>query len=252
MAIGDHSGSIVLINNLDTGNPLHIQTNDNSSTNLNLFKLLDTENYRIWTNDIKLTLQARNKFSFGDGTCLKASYDTSDVLFVPRDRCNAIVLTWIMNSFYQDAYMGLVYYDNANSVWKELESTYDKLMKLMQFLIGLDDYYHSIRSALLTEDPLPEVKDAYIIVSREKYHRGIPESSVLKSLWDHPNGTLATISHVGNLKFSNNVILYDVLVAFEYYVKQEDEGDHKRYNGPDFKAREDDGEHTEPKDFKAQ
>nr|GEU39637.1 ribonuclease H-like domain-containing protein [Tanacetum cinerariifolium] len=34
----------------------------------------------------------------------------------------------------------------------------------------------------------------------------------------HPNGTLATISHVGNLKLSNNVILYDVLVIPEYCV----------------------------------
>ncbi|GJR49679.1 ribonuclease H-like domain-containing protein [Tanacetum coccineum] len=34
----------------------------------------------------------------------------------------------------------------------------------------------------------------------------------------HPNGTLATISHVGNLKLSNNVILYDVLIVLRYCV----------------------------------
>nr|GEZ60902.1 ribonuclease H-like domain-containing protein [Tanacetum cinerariifolium] len=33
----------------------------------------------------------------------------------------------------------------------------------------------------------------------------------------HPNGTLATISHVGNLKLSNNVIVYDVLVVPGYF-----------------------------------
>ncbi|GKE18516.1 hypothetical protein Tco_1426093, partial [Tanacetum coccineum] len=123
-------------------------------------------------------------------------------------RYNAIVLTWLMNSVSQDVYMGLVYYDNLASVWKELESTYDKrefdaltkfpkyvcevksscatssklvlhqqLIKLMRFLIDLDDCYQPIISALLTRVPLPEVKDAYTIVSREESHRGIPESS---------------------------------------------------------------------------
>jgi hypothetical protein len=232
----------VLISNFDAGNPLHIQTNDNSGTALIPFKLLGTENYRIWSGAMKLALQARNKFSFVDGSCLKETYVTSDVLYAQWDRCNAIVLTWLMNSVSQDVYMGLVYSDNAACVWKELQETYDKvdgsviynllqkincvkqggtsvvdyyhrlnslwrefdvltklpvcvcevkcscddskelgmhkqLMKLMQFLMGLDDWYQPVRTALLTRDPLPEVKDAYITVSREESHRGIPESS---------------------------------------------------------------------------
>ncbi|GJS37109.1 putative reverse transcriptase domain-containing protein [Tanacetum coccineum] len=51
---------------------------------------------------------------------------------------------------------------------KEL-GLHHELMKLMQFLMGLDD---SVRSSLLTREPLPKVKDAYIIVSREESHRG--------------------------------------------------------------------------------
>ncbi|GJV18875.1 ribonuclease H-like domain-containing protein [Tanacetum coccineum] len=34
----------------------------------------------------------------------------------------------------------------------------------------------------------------------------------------HPNGTLAKITHVGNLKLNNNVVLFDVLVIPEYTV----------------------------------
>ncbi|GKD53646.1 ribonuclease H-like domain-containing protein, partial [Tanacetum coccineum] len=33
----------------------------------------------------------------------------------------------------------------------------------------------------------------------------------------HPNGTLAQITHVGNLKLNNDVVLFDVLVVHEYY-----------------------------------
>ncbi|XP_071689317.1 uncharacterized protein [Rutidosis leptorrhynchoides] len=41
----------------------------------------------------------------------------------------------------------------------------------MQFLIGLGDSYHSIRSNILTTDPLPFVKTANCILSREESHR---------------------------------------------------------------------------------
>ncbi|GKD38577.1 putative RNA-directed DNA polymerase, partial [Tanacetum coccineum] len=209
---------VVLINNLDVGNPLYVHNSDNSSYVLVPFKLLGTANYRM--------------DSFAD----------SEVLCAQWDRCNAMVLTWIMNVVSSDVYMGLVYSENAASVWKELNETYDKvdgsvvynllqkigsvkqggstvadyyhrlnslwrefdaitklpkcvcpvkcscaastelalhqqLMKLMQFLMGLDDCYKPIRTALLTRDPLPDVKDAYATVFKEESHRGIPETS---------------------------------------------------------------------------
>ncbi|GKA90962.1 ribonuclease H-like domain-containing protein [Tanacetum coccineum] len=233
---------IVLINNLDVGNPLYVHNSNNSSSVLVPFKLLGTENYRMWNNAMKLALQARNKYGFVDGTCLRDSYADSEVLFAQWDRCNAMVLTWIMNVVYSDVYMGLVYFENVASVWKDLNETYDKvdgsviynllqkigsvkyggstvadyyyrlnslwreidaftklpkcvclvkcscaastelalhqqLMKLVQFLVGLDDCYQPVRTALLTRDPLPEVKDAYATISREESHKVIPKTS---------------------------------------------------------------------------
>ncbi|GJV73712.1 ribonuclease H-like domain-containing protein, partial [Tanacetum coccineum] len=127
------SDNTKLINNLDADNPLHIQTNDNSNIALIPFKLLGTGNYRIWASAMKLALQAINK-------------------------CNAIVLTWLMNYVPQDVYMGLVYSDNAPFVWKELKSTYDKvdgsvIFNLLQKINNVkqdgscvDDYYHRLNS----------------------------------------------------------------------------------------------------------
>nr|GEW62596.1 ribonuclease H-like domain-containing protein [Tanacetum cinerariifolium] len=75
---------------------------------------------------MKLALQASNKYSFVDVS--------------------------------QDVYMGLVYSGNANSVWKEIESTYDKVDAYEADAVfdGLDDCYQPIRSALLTRDPFLE------------------------------------------------------------------------------------------------
>ncbi|GJR84177.1 ribonuclease H-like domain-containing protein [Tanacetum coccineum] len=39
------------------------------------------------------------------------------------------------------------------------------------FLMGLNDVYQPVRSNLLAREPLPEVKDAFAIVSREESHR---------------------------------------------------------------------------------
>nr|GEY46946.1 receptor-like serine/threonine-protein kinase ALE2 isoform X2 [Tanacetum cinerariifolium] len=175
-----------------------------------------------------------------------------------KDRCNAVVLTWIINSVSTDVYMGLIYSDDAATAWKDLESTYDKvdssiifnllqkiscikqggssladyyhrlnslwrefdslsklptfvcdankeldkLMKLMQFLMGLDECYLSVKSSLLTMDPLPEVKDAYVIVSREESHRGFPKSSSVTEAKLNAISFAAKSSN--NFKRSNN------------------------------------------------
>ncbi|GJS79309.1 ribonuclease H-like domain-containing protein [Tanacetum coccineum] len=116
------------------------------------------------------------------------------------------------------------------------------------FLMGMDNYYQPIKSALLTRDPFPEVKDAYTIVSREESYRGanqhlavstvgifnVVNITSLKITVGHPNGTLATISHVENLKMSNNVILYDVLVVPGYCdLKRESVmGTNNEFGGP--------------------
>nr|GEW39144.1 ribonuclease H-like domain-containing protein [Tanacetum cinerariifolium] len=79
------------------------------------------------TSAMKLALQARNKYAFVDGSCVKSAYSTSNVLSAQWDRCNVVVLTWIMNSVSVDVYMGLIYSIDAATAWKDLESTYDKV-----------------------------------------------------------------------------------------------------------------------------
>ncbi|KAI3730786.1 hypothetical protein L1987_61963 [Smallanthus sonchifolius] len=41
----------------------------------------------------------------------------------------------------------------------------------MQFLMGLDSVYQSVRTSLLIKDELPSVKEAFAIISREESHR---------------------------------------------------------------------------------
>ncbi|KAJ0855991.1 putative transcription factor interactor and regulator CCHC(Zn) family [Helianthus annuus] len=59
---------------------------------------------------------------------------------------------------------------------------YSTLIKLMQFLMGLDDVYQPIRTNLLTREPLPSIKVAFSIVSREESHRNTSSSSKSQSV----------------------------------------------------------------------
>ncbi|GKE52220.1 ribonuclease H-like domain-containing protein, partial [Tanacetum coccineum] len=171
-----------------------------------------------------------------DETCLKSTYANSDPMSNQWERCNSIVLSWLLNYVFEDLFLGQIFSDNASEVWAELKETYNKLdgsiifnllqkihnfkqgelnvseyyhklnslwrefdimtklpkcscdaskdvskhyqlIKLMQFLMGLNDVFQPIRSSLLAMETLPDVKDAFTIISKEESHRGIASSS---------------------------------------------------------------------------
>ncbi|XP_071695774.1 uncharacterized protein [Rutidosis leptorrhynchoides] len=225
----ESSGSdVTQISKLDFGDPLYLHPSDISSTPLINVKLKGTENYKSWACAIELSLQTKNKMGFINGTFKRN--EGNQVLGIQWDRCNAIVLSWILGFMSEELYNGQIYSKTASEVWTELKETYDKvdgfvifnlyqkinsitqngsvvsdyyhklnslwkqydimvqlpscdftsskafkdhtsLIKLMQFLMGLDDVYQPIRSNILTRDPLPSVNTAFSIISREESHR---------------------------------------------------------------------------------
>ncbi|GKC06754.1 ribonuclease H-like domain-containing protein [Tanacetum coccineum] len=246
--------SVDSVSNLDCSNVLHLQNSDFNVTNVISIKLSGTENYRVWAAAMRLAINTRNKTGFIDGTCLKETYASSAVYSSQWDRCNSIVLSWLLNSVSDDLYLGQIFSENASEVWSELKETYDKfdgsvtlnllnkihnfkqgeltvseyyhklnslwrefdimtklpkcscaaredvlvhnqLMKLMQFLMGLNDVYQPIRSSILSRENLPEVKDAFAIISREESHRGIASTS---------SGSLAKPQISGFVSSTNN------------------------------------------------
>ncbi|GKE97112.1 hypothetical protein Tco_1581967, partial [Tanacetum coccineum] len=75
------------------------------------------------------------------------------------------------------------YYHKLNSLWREFDILtklpdctcmaraelvdHGRLLRLMQFLMGLDDVYQPIRSNILTRKILLEAKDSFVIISRK-------------------------------------------------------------------------------------
>ncbi|XP_071705033.1 uncharacterized protein [Rutidosis leptorrhynchoides] len=182
---------------------------------------------------------------FINGSVLRSK--TDEVLASQWDRCNSVVLSWILGSITKDLYCGQIFSTNATEVWNELKETNDKIdtsaifnlhqqintlkqndstlseyyhklntlwkqydamvsspdftcgatacsceaatshkehkkmMKLMQFLMGLSDEYTTVRSKILLRDSVLDVKEAYAIISREESHKGISNDKISKT-----------------------------------------------------------------------
>ncbi|XP_071688656.1 uncharacterized protein [Rutidosis leptorrhynchoides] len=209
--MGD-STSVTQINKLDFSDPLYLHANDTTGTPIIAIKLKGTENYNIWSRSMLLALSTKNKLGFINGTVIRNTND--EVLGSQWDRCNSVVLSWILGSVSEDLYYGQIFSTNATQVWTELKETYDKIdtsiiynlhhqintlkqaaftcpaatsvkdhkkmMKLMQFLMGLSDEYTAVRSNILLRDTVLDVKKAYAVISREESHKGITTEKMSK------------------------------------------------------------------------
>ncbi|GKC89413.1 putative transcription factor interactor and regulator CCHC(Zn) family protein [Tanacetum coccineum] len=93
-----------------------------------------------------------------------------------------------INTLNQNGSSLLDYYHKLNSLWKQFDALvklpactcvaskdfkkHKYLLKLMQFLMGLDELYLPLRSNILTSNPIPHVKTTFSVISKEESHRG--------------------------------------------------------------------------------
>ncbi|GJU16483.1 hypothetical protein Tco_1144449 [Tanacetum coccineum] len=82
---------------------------------------------------------------------------------------------------------GFVIVGFCNALWRQFGSLVDlpactcdaaskikkhsQLLRLMQFLMGFDDMFSYVRSIILTIEPLPDVKSAFVTLSMDESHR---------------------------------------------------------------------------------
>ncbi|GKB69217.1 ribonuclease H-like domain-containing protein, partial [Tanacetum coccineum] len=201
--------SVDSVSNLDCSNVLHLQNSDFNVTNVISIKLSGIENYRVWAAAMRLAINTRNKTGFIDGTCLKETYASSAVYSSQWDRCNSIVLSWLLNSVSDDLYLGQIFSENASEVWSELKETYDKLdgsvtlnllNKIHNFKQGeltVSEYYHKLNSLWREFDIMTKLPKCSCAAREdvEESHRGIASTS---------SGSLAKPQISGFVSSTNN------------------------------------------------
>ncbi|MFS7899421.1 putative retrotransposon Copia-like protein [Helianthus anomalus] len=123
--MGDTSTSATMISKLDIGDPLYLHPSDSSTLTIVSIKLKGTENYPVWSNAMRLALEAKNKYGFIDGKCKKPKDD--QVLANQWERCNSVVITWLLNSISEELFLGQVFSKLASEVWTDLRESFDKV-----------------------------------------------------------------------------------------------------------------------------
>nr|GEW72033.1 ribonuclease H-like domain-containing protein [Tanacetum cinerariifolium] len=124
-----------------------------------------------------LSLEGKNKTGFIDGSCRRSNVN------------EVLCRQW----------------DSVIAIFLEDFKKHNQLIKLMQFLIGLDNSYMQIRSSILSRDPLPDVRGAYAIISSEESHKVVSSSN---SGTSQSSQSSVFNSDVGNFKGANQHLTY--------------------------------------------
>ncbi|XP_070020375.1 uncharacterized protein LOC142180923 [Nicotiana tabacum] len=74
---------------------------------------------------MKIGLIGKSKLGFVDGRCTNDKFDKS--LYELWGKCNAIVLSWIMNVVSNELLSGIMHKSSAHKDWTDLEDRYDKV-----------------------------------------------------------------------------------------------------------------------------
>ncbi|XP_019257939.1 PREDICTED: uncharacterized protein LOC109236188 [Nicotiana attenuata] len=155
--------------------PLFLASTDTSGISLISFQLTGTDNFSLWYRSMKIALLGRNKLGMVDGRWKKEKF--REKYWYQWERCNAIVLSWLMNAVALALISGIVYATNAHTVWMDLQERFDK--KLYQFLMGLNDSYSQARSQILVMKPVPSVNQAYAMLMSEESQRNVAGSTCI-------------------------------------------------------------------------
>ncbi|XP_075091916.1 uncharacterized protein LOC142172056 [Nicotiana tabacum] len=110
---------------IDHHHPLYLHPCDTPGSSLISIKLTGTENYALWSRSMKRGLIEKSKLGFVDGRCTKDKFHRS--LHELWEKCNGIVLSWIMNVVSKGLLSGIVYKLSAHKVWTYLKGKYDKV-----------------------------------------------------------------------------------------------------------------------------
>ncbi|XP_073024180.1 uncharacterized protein [Primulina eburnea] len=111
--------------NIGFNDPLYIHPYDTPGMCLVTDHLSGIDNYGVWIRAMLIELRAKNKTGFIDGTCKRPLLDQPNLH--QWERCNALVLSWIMNSISKEIFGGIVYALDASVVWSDLKDQYDKV-----------------------------------------------------------------------------------------------------------------------------
>lgn len=125
---------------IDIDHPYYLSSSDHPGLSL-VTKTLNNQNYHHWSRSIQIALSA--KLKLGSSMALKRN----------------------LQVLHHNLLSG-----NEAMICAKLEK-YEQLIKLSQFLMGLNDQFTSVRGQILLMQPLPDINQAYSMLLQEENQR---------------------------------------------------------------------------------
>ena len=89
-------------------------------------QLTGMKNYTLWSRAIRFNMLTRNKLGFIYGTITRGAF-TVDSEKPDWDRCNTMVISWIVNNVSKELVSGILLCSNVSVVWRDLKEWFDKV-----------------------------------------------------------------------------------------------------------------------------
>jgi len=104
--------------NQDSSSPFYIHPSEGPSTVV-ISPLLMGNNYHSWSRSFRMALVSKNKMTFISGSIPDPSY-------FHWERCNNLILSWLLNSVSQSITQSIIYFDHAVNVWNDLKDRFSQ------------------------------------------------------------------------------------------------------------------------------
>ncbi|XP_019173806.1 PREDICTED: uncharacterized protein LOC109169379 [Ipomoea nil] len=108
----------------DLTNPLHIHPNESPTLQLVTVQLEGRSNYHSWARAMKMALMSKNKMSFVRGHVAVPS--KLDPRYYYWERCNTMVLSWILMAVSSTIARSVLWINTAEGVWKDLKKCFSQ------------------------------------------------------------------------------------------------------------------------------
>ncbi|XP_074347627.1 uncharacterized protein LOC141686492 [Apium graveolens] len=120
--------------------PYYIHPSDNPGMKL-VSTQFDGTGYTDWKRSMLLSLTAKNKTGFIDGSIEKPSVD--DDAYKAWDICNSMLISWLLGVLDQSIARSVLYFKSARDIWVNLEERYGQTSGTLLF--SLQQALHEVR-----------------------------------------------------------------------------------------------------------
>ena len=124
---------------LDPTSPYFVHPSDGPAT-VKVVPPLTGGNYHSWARSMRRALGAKMKLEFIDGS-IPIPEDSFDPSTRAWNRCNMLIISWIINSVSESIAQSIVYMENALDVWNDLKERFSQ-----GDLVRISELYQEIYS----------------------------------------------------------------------------------------------------------